>query len=374
MASSLFSSQPLKGAYFAFYFCWLPFRLISLAILYYLMKSLRPVPQWGVSQCLGRAYLKSWFDILSVTRHQGGKQLVEPSNTRSKLINLEPPSKDYFSHLLRPHNIEPAIVPALWFEAPTRQSHGTSSEEQKVVLNFPGGAFVLPLATNQVGESIAALIAEHLGANTLFVQYRISQSSDTRFPAALQDSVTAYHHLIASGVDPSRIIISGDSAGGNLALALLRYLEGQDRLPLPSGVMVFSPPVYVTPHAAQDYEGYRNGLTDILTPSLIQWAVDAFLPKQGDAYQDAARPFYSPLHHAFKTRVPVFIHAGNKEAFYDTISDFALEMVQIDGNQVRFHETELAPHDIFLTHKLLVFTAQIGEALKDAAQFLAAHV
>ncbi|KAJ3577910.1 hypothetical protein NPX13_g2658 [Xylaria arbuscula] len=288
----------------------------------------------------------------------GGKQLVEPSNAKSKLVNLEPPSKDYFSHFLRPHNVEPAIVPALWFEAPTRQSHGTSSEEQKVVLHFPGGAFVLPLATNQVGESIAALIAEHLGANTLFVQYRISQSSDTRFPAALQDSVTAYHHLIASGVDPSRIIISGDSAGGNLALALLRYLEGQDRLPLPSGVMVFSPPVYVTPHAAQDYEGYRNGRTDILTPSLIQWAVNEFLPNQGDAYQDAARPFYSPLHHHSKL--------GSL--------DFALEMVQIDGNQVRFHETELAPHDIFLTHKLLGFTAQIGEALKDMAQFLAAHV
>ncbi|KAI1298379.1 Alpha/Beta hydrolase protein [Xylaria venustula] len=343
MASPLLTTQPFKGAYFALFFCLLPPRLFSLAILYLLRRSLRPVQEWSIVQRLGRAYLNSWFNLVSVTHHQAGEQLVVPKNATSKFITLEPPTDDYFSRLLRPENIKPS-------------TYRDGIRKQKVVLHFPGGAFVLPLATNQLGEPSPS--------------DQPARRRYTRFLAAIQDLVTAYHHLIESGVDLKRIIISGDSAGGNLALALLR---GQDRLPLPSGFMAFSPPVHFTAHADRDYEGYRNGTTDILAPSLIKWAVDAYLLKQSDAYEEEARPFFSPLHHPFKTKVPLFLHVGKKEAFYDTIKDFSTEMSQIRGNQVRLHETELAPHDIFLTHKLLGFTHQIGEAMKDARRFFEAY-
>ncbi|KAI1266055.1 Alpha/Beta hydrolase protein [Xylariaceae sp. FL1019] len=370
MALQLWSIQPLKGARFALFFLLMPIRLMTLSVVYILVKPLRPVREWGVLQCLGRAYLKSYFHLVSVTRHQSGEQLVRPKSIGAEFLTINPHAdQGFLPELFKPQNIQPTAVPALWFRGRDRPSAVKLSEEQKLVLHFPGGAFVLPIATNVVGEGVAALMAEHMAAGTLFTQYRISCSMDTRFPAAIQDIITTYHHVINAGLDPKRIILSGDSAGGNLVIAVLRYLESQDQLPLPSGAMAFSPPVHVTSHAREDYESYQNSIKDILTPSLVQWAAEAYLPKQDAAYENEARPFFSPLHHPFSTRVPLFIHTGKKEAFHASIQSFYEEMSQIPGNRIRLHESDLAPHDICLTHKLLGFTSEIGEAVRDARIF-----
>lgn len=70
------------------------------------------------------------------------------------------------------------------------------------------------------------MILKQTGASHVFMpQYRLSSHADCQFPAALQDAVTSYSYLTQElGVPGSKIILSGDSAGGNLVLALLRYL------------------------------------------------------------------------------------------------------------------------------------------------------
>jgi acetyl esterase/lipase len=235
MARSLWTLHPFKAAYFAVFFITTPPYLLSLSILYSLVKSSRPIAQWTLKQCLARAYLKSWFHALAVTRHQGGTQLVEPKQAKERLVVIEPPSNDHFLGVTTPGTAKPSKVPALW--SPTTIESGDLGN-QKVVLHFPGGAFVLPLATNEVGESVSKLMTEQFGgASTCFVQYRLSKDSGTRFPAALQDFITAYSYVLKLGVDPKRIILSGDSAGGHLVLAGLRYLEkSQSLLPLPGGL------------------------------------------------------------------------------------------------------------------------------------------
>lgn len=50
------------------------------------------------------------------------------------------------------------------------------------------------------------------------VDYRLAPEHP--YPAALEDALTAFDALVAGGVAPSRIVVAGDSAGGNLALAL----------------------------------------------------------------------------------------------------------------------------------------------------------
>ncbi|KAM0811523.1 putative Alpha/beta hydrolase fold-3 domain-containing protein [Seiridium cardinale] len=117
---------------------------------------------------------------------------------------------------------------------------------------------------------------------------------------------------------------------------------------LPHGAMLYSPAVYFTANAGQEYESYQNASEDILVPSLSQWAADEYLPQGNAEYEAQARPFLSPLHHPFKTRVPLFLHAGTKEAFYDSIKEFSEEMTRVPGNRIRLRKTELAPHDILL--------------------------
>lgn len=70
-------------------------------------------------------------------------------------------------------------------------------------------------------------------------QYRLASDSSTRFPAAMQDGLTAYMYLLGQGVSPRDIVLSGDSAGANLVVALVRYLtEEKGFLPLPRVVIV----------------------------------------------------------------------------------------------------------------------------------------
>lgn len=70
------------------------------------------------------------------------------------------------------------------------------------------------------------MVLKQTGANFVFMpQYRLSSHANCQFPAALQDAMTSYCYLTQElGVSGSKIILSGDSAGGNLVLALLRYL------------------------------------------------------------------------------------------------------------------------------------------------------
>ena len=64
-----------------------------------------------------------------------------------------------------------------------------------------------------------------------------SENTGGRFPAALQDALTSYVYLIFDlAILPSNIILSGDSAGGHMALQLLRYISDHGAelsLPLP---------------------------------------------------------------------------------------------------------------------------------------------
>jgi acetyl esterase/lipase len=82
----------------------------------------------------------------------------------------------------------------------------------------------------------------------LSISYRISASSPFKpvnpFPAALLDAISGYNYLVNDiGFNPQDIVVSGDSAGGNLALALVRYLVEADipTLPVPGALILLSP-------------------------------------------------------------------------------------------------------------------------------------
>lgn len=85
----------------------------------------------------------------------------------------------------------------------------------------------------------------------LYTQYRLASRAHP-FPAAVQDFLTAYQYVLGHGVPPRDLVLTGDSAGANLVLALLRYLAAQG-LPQPGGAVAFSPWVEVTAGAVQKY-------------------------------------------------------------------------------------------------------------------------
>jgi acetyl esterase/lipase len=92
-------------------------------------------------------------------------------------------------------------------------------------------------------RSLAIAMSESMdNARVFSVDYRLAPEAP--FPRGLRDAVEAYYYLIESGVPAANIIVSGDSAGGGLSMALLLYLRDHVHLPdhaMIGGAVLLSP-------------------------------------------------------------------------------------------------------------------------------------
>ncbi|MDF3071775.1 MAG: hypothetical protein K0R38_7376 [Polyangiaceae bacterium] len=86
-----------------------------------------------------------------------------------------------------------------------------------VVLFLHGGSYIFGSIETTHAE-MAAGLALASGVPVVGIDYRLAPEHP--YPVALEDALSAFEALVASGMDPSRIALAGDSAGGNLALAL----------------------------------------------------------------------------------------------------------------------------------------------------------
>ncbi len=134
---------------------------------------------------------------------------------------------------LRRTPLEAGGVTAEWIEAP-------ESRADRVLFYLHGGAFCLRFPRTHAG--MVGRWCRRLGARALMVDYRLAP--EHRYPAAVDDCVAAYRWLL-NHIDASQIVIGGDSAGGNLALALLHRLKAE-AVPLPRCAVLLSPVVDFT--------------------------------------------------------------------------------------------------------------------------------
>ncbi|MDB5269584.1 MAG: hypothetical protein JWP58_2624 [Hymenobacter sp.] len=91
----------------------------------------------------------------------------------------------------------------------------------RALLYLHGGGYVL--GSLNTHRSLVGSLAQRTGLNVLTINYR--KAPDHPFPAALDDARRAYRWLLRHGHQPHDIVVSGDSAGGGLALALLLALR-----------------------------------------------------------------------------------------------------------------------------------------------------
>lgn len=334
----------------------------------YGLKPLRPITQWSIKLYVLRTVVKQMFVYYTQTRNSNMASVIADHKKAKKRYAIATPrDSSLYSGVISPGAAKPAVVGGLWYPLAPSESSPNLSEE-KVVLHLPGGAFVVAFGIDANGQMVSEAMSQHLKADRTFLgQYRVATDNSTRFPAAIQDVLTFYHYVLSLGVQPQNIMLSGDSAAGNLVVALLRYLETTSKLPLPAGAMIWSPWVHVTSQAGKDYEAFRNAQVDYLEPTILQWGADAYFPRGQPTSEELA--YISPLHHPFRTNVPLFIHAGGMEALIDTVKEFADEMSGIEGNQVRFHSTEFAIHDLVMSYKNVGMEREMEIAAADAYDF-----
>ena len=211
------------------------------------------------------------------------------------------------------------------------------------------------------------------GVDAVFsLQYRLSDWSGLgRFPAALQDALTGYLFLLqVIGIPSRQIIVCGDSAGGNLTIALLRYIEefgAASNIPRPRCATLFSP--WVAPF---DYntETNRQRGSDFLPTSFLRWGAETYA---AGLTNPASNPYITPLGNSFATPVPIFVNTGTAEIFYDAIEAWVGEMKEIAANQIELHHEEAALHDTFLVADRLGFEESARKVVSAMGAFIRDH-
>ena len=162
------------------------------------------------------------------------------------------------------------------------------------------------------------------------------------------------------------MIISGDFAGGNLAVGLLRYIEGDpDLIPKPSAALIWSPWFDLT-MSLEDVESQYNFKLDYVPPELFTWAVREYRSRQ----LSVSHPYISPSHHPFPTTTPIWISVGNLEILRHQGVKFADGMQKIPGNHVEFYELSDVAYDTFLTAHLTGSVDKAEEGAVIAVGFL----
>lgn len=110
-------------------------------------------------------------------------------------------------------------------------------DANRTVLQLHGGGYVVPLHNGYKNLAVRqAVLAD--AKDTYMVNYRLAPQNP--YPAALEDALTAYKSVLAQGTKPQQIVLFGDSAGGNLALALAVKLK-EEKLPQPGLLVLDSP-------------------------------------------------------------------------------------------------------------------------------------
>lgn len=247
-----------------------------------------------------------------------------------------------------------------------------------------GGAFIVdsPLAP-QTGYTAQSLL-QHAQVDAVFVvRYRLSAlGGHNPFPAALQDVLTSYLYLVRTlGLDPSTITVSGDSAGGNLALGLLRYIEefgAQLQIPKPGHVFLVSPwvnPCSCFPDAsgrgAEPLEQQPKYRTDYLPASMLRYGATVYRPAGLGVEWARKSAYVTPLGHPFETTVPIFVNVGTAEVLEPDITAWATEMKVVNGDDsVEMYYEEGAPHDTILAGGALLFQDSVAKMLKSLGKFI----
>lgn len=187
--------------------------------------------------------------------------------------------------------------------AAVRISYAGSSEGP-VLLHMHGGGYLIGSAEASVG--LGSRLASAASGSCVAVEFR--RAPEDPFPAALEDAVLAYDGLLADGVDPARVVITGESAGGGLALALAMRLRDLGR-PCPSGIVAMCPMADFA--ITGESVDAADGADPICTRTLLTQMATNYL--QGSDPHD---PYVSPVYGHYSGLPPILVQAATNEALF----------------------------------------------------------
>jgi acetyl esterase/lipase len=232
---------------------------------------------------------------------------------------------------------------------------------QPTVVHFHGGGYCIGSARTARGW--AAHLSARAGCRVVLPEYRLAPEHP--HPAALQDARAVLAALAdgalageAEGSGPGPVVVSGDSAGGGLALALLLSLrdEGQPR---PFGCILLSPWLDLGRDRRADPGLVRRDV--LLSPEWLDACAHAYAAPEAWAEHSV-----SPLLGAHSGLPPLLIQAGSNELLA-TDAGLLAASASAAGADVTYTRWPRMWHDFMLQPGLL---AAADSAMAQAAWFV----
>ncbi len=228
------------------------------------------------------------------------------------------------------------------------------------VLYLHGGGWVVGGLDSHDG--VCRRLANLASAAVLAVDYRMAP--EHRFPAAVDDGVAALRWMVAQasalGIDPARLAVAGDSAGGNLA-AVLALMGRDGTVPRVGGQVLFYPVTDLT----MDAPSYRRPMAAgvPLTADTMRWFIEHYVPDPAQRADWRASPLLAA---SLAGAPPAFVLTVGQDPLADEGRAYAARL-EADGVRVMALHLSDQIHGIVTMDRFI----EAGEAVVDmAATFL----
>lgn len=189
-------------------------------------------------------------------------------------------------------------VPAEWVTAP-------GALQERVIYYLHGGGYVMGSVNTH--REMASRLSRATGAKVFLIDYRLAPENP--FPAAVEDSMTAYRWLLSTGVKPNGVVIAGESAGGGLTVGTLVALRDAGE-PLPAAGVCISP--WVDMECIGESMITKAGVDPLVRRYDVLMLAKAYL---GDT--DTRTPLAAPLYADLRGLPPLLIQVGTAEVLLD---------------------------------------------------------
>jgi monoterpene epsilon-lactone hydrolase len=240
---------------------------------------------------------------------------------------------------------------------PGEWSQVAGSDPSRVLLFFHGGGYCSGSILSHRRMVTEAGRAARM--RTLAIGYRLAPEHP--YPAAHEDAMAAWRFLRRQGIAAENIVVGGDSAGGNLTIALINRLRAAGEA-LPACAWLISPWTDLT------MSGATLGTKDTVDPLIHK----AYLEELADAYAasaDRKDPLISPLFADLHGFPPTLIQVGSAETLLADATRFAAAAGAADVDVT----LEIWPHMI---HAWPLWNAKLEDgrrALVSAGEFIRAR-
>ena len=225
-----------------------------------------------------------------------------------------------------------------------------------VLLYLHGGGYVAGSVDSH--RNLLGHLATAMGCALFAADYRLAPEHP--HPAPVEDAVAAYRGLVSDhDIEPGRIAIAGDSAGGGLTVAtLLALREAGDSMP--AAAVTISP--WIDLEATGESATTRAAVDPMVSAGSLRLIARLFLGDDGDPHD----PLAAPLHADLSGLPPMLVQVGDAEVLLDDANRLAAGIEAAGGEAI----LEVWPEMVHVWHGSAGYVPESDEAIARIGEYL----